>query len=70
MRLVAFLATASCNNNDRLSTLWRKVISLAGVARSLSKSKVQSISGSGAAMALRQLRVLIERYKWRERERH
>jgi hypothetical protein len=45
MRLVAFLGTASCRtatgNNDRLSTLWREVISLANVARSLSKSKVQ-----------------------------
>jgi hypothetical protein len=39
--LVAFLATASCgaasDNNDRLSTLWREVISLASVERSLSK---------------------------------
>ena len=74
MRLVAFLATASrrgaSGNNDRLSTLWREVISLASVARSLSKSMVQSISGSGTAMALLRLRVLIERYKWREKERH
>jgi hypothetical protein len=42
MRLVAFLATASrgaaSGNNDRLSTLWREVISLAGVARSFSKA--------------------------------
>ena len=50
-------------NNDRLSTLWREVISLAGVARSLSKSMIQSISGSGTAIARRRLRVLIERYK-------
>ena len=57
-------------NNDRLSTLWREVISLASVARSFSKSMDQSISGSGTAMALLRLRVLIERYKWRERERH
>jgi hypothetical protein len=35
--------TAS-GDNDRLSTLWREVISLAGVARALSTSKVQSIS--------------------------
>jgi hypothetical protein len=65
--LVAFLATASCgaasDKNDRLSTLWREVISLASVARSFSKSMVQSISGSGTAMALLRLRVLIERYK-------
>jgi hypothetical protein len=67
VRLVAFLATASrrgaSGNNDRLSTLWREVISLASVARSFSKSMVQSISGSGTAMALLRLRVLIERYK-------
>jgi hypothetical protein len=67
VRLVAFLATASrrgaSGNNDRLSILWREVISLASVARSFSKSMVQSISGSGTAMALLRLRVLIERYK-------
>jgi hypothetical protein len=67
MWLVAFLATASRRaaggDNNRLSTPWREVISLAGVARSLSKSRVKSISGSGTAMLLRQLRVLIERYK-------
>src|SRR5258707_2903503 len=61
--LLAFLATASrraaSDNNDRLSTLWREVISLAGVPRSLSKSMVRSISGSGTAMALRQRRVLL-----------
>ena len=36
MRLVAFLATASRRggNNDRLSTLWQEVTSLASVARS------------------------------------
>src|SRR5258705_2561207 len=42
MRLVAFLATASrraaTGNNDPLSTPWREVISLAGVARSVSKA--------------------------------
>src|SRR6478672_11328610 len=42
MRLVAFLATASRRaangNNDRLSTPWREVISLAGVARSISRA--------------------------------
>jgi hypothetical protein len=42
MWLVAFLATAlrraASGNNNRLSTLWREVISLAGVARSLSKA--------------------------------
>jgi hypothetical protein len=42
MQLVAFLATASrgaaSGNNDRLSTLWREVISLADVARPLSKA--------------------------------
>src|SRR5690242_18512249 len=47
---VAQAATASrcaaSGNNDRLSTLWREVISLASVARSFSKSMVQSISGS------------------------
>jgi hypothetical protein len=73
MRLVAFLPTASrraaSGNNDRLSILWQEVISLVGVARSFSKKLVQLISASGIAMALRQLRVLIERYKWRERER-
>jgi hypothetical protein len=41
MRLAAFLATASrgaaSGNNDPLSTLWREVISLAGVARSLAQ---------------------------------
>ena len=44
--LVVFLdgITRRGGNNDRLSTLWREVISLAGVARALSKSKVQSIS--------------------------
>jgi hypothetical protein len=31
---------------------------------------VQSISGSGTAMALLRLRVLIERYKWRQKEKH
>jgi hypothetical protein len=30
----------------------------------------QSISGSGTAMALRQLRLLIERYEWHERGRY
>jgi hypothetical protein len=39
---VAFLSTASHRaargNNDRLSTPWRKVISLAGIARSFSKA--------------------------------
>jgi hypothetical protein len=46
MRLVAFLATASCRaangNNDRLSTPWREMISLAGVARSHLRSMVVS----------------------------
>jgi hypothetical protein len=38
MRLVAFYGiTRRGGNNDRLSTLWREVISLAGVARSFSK---------------------------------
>ena len=41
---VAFLSTASRRaargNNDRLSTPWREVISLAGVARSFSQSIV------------------------------
>jgi hypothetical protein len=64
MRPAAFFATASrraaSGNNDRLSTLWREVISLAGVARSFSKSMVQSSSASGTAMALGQLRLLIE----------
>lgn len=40
--LVAFLATASrraaSGNNNRLSSPWREVISLADVARSLSKA--------------------------------
>jgi hypothetical protein len=40
MLLATFLATASrraaSGNNDRLSTLWREVISFAGIARSLS----------------------------------
>jgi hypothetical protein len=39
---VAFLSTASRRaargNNDRLSTPWREVISLAGIARSFSKA--------------------------------
>jgi hypothetical protein len=30
--------TRRSGNNDRLSTLWREVISLAGVARSFSKA--------------------------------
>jgi hypothetical protein len=42
MWLVTFFATASrraaSGNNNRLSTLWREVISLAGVAGSLSKA--------------------------------
>ena len=39
MQLVALLATARRNgNNNRLSILWREVISLAGVARSISKA--------------------------------
>src|SRR5438552_17231740 len=41
MQLAASFATAlsraASGNNNRLSTLWREVISLAGVARSLSK---------------------------------
>lgn len=64
-RLVAFLDTASCgaasDDNDLLSTPWREVISLADVASSLSKSKGPMISRSGAAMAFRRLRALIER---------
>jgi hypothetical protein len=40
---VPFLATASrraaSGNNNRLSTLWQEVISLARVARSLSKHR-------------------------------
>jgi hypothetical protein len=43
MRLVPFLADVSprgSGNNDRLSTLWREVISLAGVATSFSKRMV------------------------------
>ena len=55
-RLVAFLATAlrrgASGNDDRLSTLWREVISLASIARSFSKRTVQSTSRSGTAMAL------------------
>jgi hypothetical protein len=43
MRLVAFFAMASrraaSGNNDRLSTPWREVISLAGVTRSFSKHR-------------------------------
>jgi hypothetical protein len=63
--LVAFLATASCgaasDNNDRLSTLWREVISLASVERSLSKRWSNQSRDQATVMALRQLRALIER---------
>jgi hypothetical protein len=62
--------TSGSDNNDRLSTLWREAISLAGVARSLSKRMVRSISRSGTAMTLRQRRALIEGYKCHERKRH
>jgi hypothetical protein len=34
-------------NNDRLSTLWREAISLAGVARSFSKASNEAIQIAG-----------------------
>ena len=50
MWLVAFFAAAShgtaSGNNNRLSTLWREVISLAGVARSLFKASSSETFGA------------------------
>jgi hypothetical protein len=50
---------SASGNNDRLSTLWREVISVAGP---FDESMAPSTSASGAAKAPRELRLLNEHY--------